>query len=502
VIRGFTRRAQALLNGSAHTVIARLSALLLAGILVVSVGGYAVLHYGLLGSGPEYTAEFADAWPLVPGMDVRISGAVAGSVRAVTLTRQGTAEVTFQLDSGVPQPRADATVAIRQDDLLGDTDLSLELGSSSKPLTGPIPASRSIQEPRLDDFLDIFQKPVRVALKTFIVELGTAMENRGVDVNAAILKLRPGFEALGEVFSELQSQIGSLKQVLSNSHSLTSQLASRTGDLDRLVVGFERTITAVAGQSAQLDSGLARLPATLSATGTTLRRVRTLTSALEPLSQTIIAGAPGFQRAAGLVGPYANALSQAARLASPTVELAGQALRHSAPALAALSHTTFASLLNPTSGLFSALQPILGQLSDGLFGSNKGGGLGGTVLPGNDITAPNVDPARDYLSAYLVVSCELFGVPVAPGCLTNILATYGKSFAHPAQHVAAKTSPPASAPRPRSAAVTPAGPGAAPAAPAIPAAGAPASTTTAPTATPPPPAVPSLSSLLHFLLGK
>ncbi len=495
---GFTRRAQTLLSGSTHTVIARLSALLLAGILVVSVGGYALLHYGLLDRGPEYRAEFADAWPLVAGMDVRVSGAVAGSVRKVALTRQGTAEVMFQLDPGVPQPRADATVAIRQDDLLGDTDLSLELGSSSKPLTGPIAEPRSIQEPRLDDFLDIFQKPVRAALKAFIVELGTAMENRGVDVNAAILKLRPGFEALGEVFSELRSQIGSLKQVLSNSHSLTGQLASRTGDLDRLVVGLERTITGVAGQSAQLDSGLARLPATLSATGATLRRVRALTSALEPLSQTIIAGAPGFQRAAGLVGPYANALSQAARLASPTVELAGTALRHSAPALAALSRTTFASLLNPTSGLFSALQPILRQLSDGLFGSTNGGGLGGTVLPGNDITAPNVDPARDYLSAYLVISCELFGVPVAPGCLTNILATYGKSFAHP--HAAPKSSRTRPAPGRRSAA------SATPTAPATPATAAPpvSTTTTASTPPPAPPSspIPSLPSLLRFLLGK
>jgi virulence factor Mce-like protein len=416
-----------LLSGSSHTVIARLSALLLAVILVAAVGGYAVLHYGLLDRGPEYRAEFADAWPLVPGMDVRISGAVAGSVRKVTLTGHGTAEVTFQLDPGVPQPRADASVAIRQSDLLGDTDLSLSLGSSPKPLTQPIPASRSIQEPRLDDFLDIFQKPVRVALQTFIVELGTALENRGVDVNAAILKLRPGFEALGEVLNELQSQNHALEQVLTNSHHVTSQLASRTGDLDRVVTGLNQTVSGIAEHAPQLDQGLAQLPKTLQDTGATLGQVRTLTDALTPLSKAIIAGAPGFQRAAGLVKPYTKALATAARLASPTVELAGKVLRHSAPALTALQQTSVADLLNPTGGLFSALSPILSRLSDGLFGGSSGGGLGGVVVPGDDPLAPHIDPARDYLSAYLVISCELFGVPDSPGCLGKILSTYAAS---------------------------------------------------------------------------
>lgn len=413
-----------LLAGPSHTVTARLSAVLLAGLLVASVGVYAVLHFGLLDRGPEYRAEFLDAWPLVAGMDVRVSGAVAGEVRKVALTDRGTAEVTFQLDPGVPQPRADASVAIRQDDLLGDTDLSLSLGTSSRALRGPIPVARSIQEPRLDDFLNIFQAPVRAALKTFIVELGTALENRGTDVNAAILKLRPGFEALGSVFDELHGQIGALRQVLDNSHALTEQLASRTHDLDRLVIGLSHTLGGVASSSNELDSGLAQLPRAITATRTTLSKVQSLAASLHPLASTVAAGAPGFQRAAGLIRPYVGALSRAAVLASPTITLAGQALRRSAPSLSALRKTSFSALLNPTSGLFGALSPILSRLADGLFGSTRGGGLGGVVLPGNDFAAPNVDPARDYLSAYLVISCEMFGVRQEPGCLSRILQTY------------------------------------------------------------------------------
>jgi hypothetical protein len=90
-----------------------------------------------------------------------------------------------------------------------------------------------------------------------------------------------------------------------------------------------------------------------------------------------------------------------------------------------MNKTSFAHLVNPTSGLFSALKPLLADLADGLFGSTAGGGLGGVTLPGNDATAPNVDPARDYLTGYLVITCEMFGAKQGPGCLEHIGQGYG-----------------------------------------------------------------------------
>jgi hypothetical protein len=231
--------------------------------------------------------------------------------------------------------------------------------------------------------------------------------------------------------------------VIDNSNSLTSQLASRTHDLDKLVRGLSQTLTGVAANSSELDSGLAQLPAALSGTRASLQKVQTLAGSLQPLASTISAGAPDFQRAAELIGPYATALSKASKLAAPTIALAGDALRHGAPSLAALRKTTLSALLNPTSGLFDALAPILSKLADGLFGSNRGGGLGGVVLPGNDATAPNVDPLRDYLSAYLVISCEMFGVKQGPGCLQNILQTYA-SPSTPARRGRARAARPGS----------------------------------------------------------
>jgi phospholipid/cholesterol/gamma-HCH transport system substrate-binding protein len=444
-----------LLRGSGPEVMARLSALALAAILVVSITGYAALHYGWFSQGPEYRAEFQDAWPLVPGMDVRVSGAVVGSVRNVQLTDHGTALVTFQLRPGVLAPRADASVAIRQDDLLGDSDLSLELGTANAPLRGPIPLSRSIQEPRLDDFLDIFHAPVRAALQTFIVEVGTAMEDRGADVNRAILDLRPGFLALGNVLEQVTGQISALRQGLANAHRVTAQLSQNSGDLGRLVLGLQRTISGVAAQSSALNAGLSRLPQTLAETDTTLRRVSSLSDAVTPLADTVSAAAPGFAHVAGLLGPYAAALGTASRLASPTVTDAGATLRGGAPALDALHRVKVSDLLDPAGGLFAALGPVFNQGATALFGTPSGvGGLGGATFPGNDVTAPLVDPARDYLGAYLVVGCNLFGVPDTPGCLSRILSTYlGQRSSTAAPHPgsaapAVLATPPAASSRP------------------------------------------------------
>ena len=487
-----------LMRGSGPEVTARLSALVLAAILAVSVLGYSALHFGWFDRGPEYEAEFTNAWPLVPGMDVRVSGAVVGSVRNVQLTDRGTALVTFQLKPGVPAPRADASVAIRQDDLLGDSDLSLELGTARAPLSGPIPVNRSIQEPRLDDFLNIFRAPVRAGLQAFLVEVGTAMENRGLDVNDAILQLRPGFTALGNVFTELTSQLSSLQQVITSAHSVTEQLAGRSRDLGTAVDGLGRTLTQVASNATSLDAGIAQLPQTLSSTDATLRQVTRLTRAATPLATTVSAAAPGFEAAAQRLVPYASALQTAGRYATPTIRLAGSALRAAGPTLQPLSHTAVASLLNPANGLFAALKPIFDNAATALFGSPSGvGGLGGVVVPGNDLTAPNVDPARDYVGAYLVVGCQLFGVPDEPGCLSHILSTYfpshtgtGSTTAGTPAHVPATTQPQATPPP---ATTTPAQTTAA---------------TTPPTATPATPSQPlapltsAVKSLLGFLLKR
>ena len=88
-------------------------------------------------------------------MHVRVFGAVAGSVRDVELTDHGSALVTMQLNEGTEPPARDATAAIRQQDITGDSYVSLTPGDDDEPLgDAVIPTSRTLVAPRFDDLLN------------------------------------------------------------------------------------------------------------------------------------------------------------------------------------------------------------------------------------------------------------------------------------------------------------------------------------------------------------
>ena len=61
-------------------------------------------------------------------MHVRVDGAIAGSVGEIEITDEGTALVSMELYEGTAPPRADATAAIRQQDITGDSYVALEPG--------------------------------------------------------------------------------------------------------------------------------------------------------------------------------------------------------------------------------------------------------------------------------------------------------------------------------------------------------------------------------------
>jgi hypothetical protein len=130
---------------------------------------------------------------------------------------------------------------------------------------------------------------------------------------------------------------------------------------------------------------------------------------------------------------------------------------------------------------------VLSRTADGVFGTNSGGGLGGAAVPGNDLTSPTADPARDYLSVFVTITCEAFNLPQEPGCLQKALTLLGANSPAMRRPVRSDT-PPALARRPapsRKASPTP---------PPPPAAATPTTSTTS--------TRPSLPSLLRYLLGR
>jgi len=243
-------------------------------------------------SGVVARAEFQDVDQLVAGHDVRVHGTKVGSVTGTSLSDHGTVLVTMSLFDGAPELRADATASVRVADLLGDVSLVLEPGRARHSLRGAIPPAHTFVATHVQDVLNVFDRPTRTALQSLLVELGRALEARGVDVNGAVLNLSPLLREITRISGQLGDQDAELDRLLVSAHALTRQLAPRAADIERLIDGLDRALAVTTAHSRDLDSGLRGLPATLRQTRTTLGALGRTARAATPLANDLNQAAP------------------------------------------------------------------------------------------------------------------------------------------------------------------------------------------------------------------
>jgi virulence factor Mce-like protein len=388
--------------------------------------------------GPTWTAEFTNARGLLPGNDVRVDGAPAGRITSISLARNGTALVRFQLSDRAAHPRSDASAAIEPADLLGDTYMSFSPGTAASTLRGAIAADHTVNAPRLDEVLDAFQPSVRDGLRTLLVEGGLALDQRSGDLARATVALRPALAAADGVLSELHSQNGSLARLVPAAAHAAGQLDSRRSDLGPLIDALDNTLNATAGASGALDQGVAGLPSTLAQLRSTSGQLAATEAAATPLARELepVAAPLGstLQRLPALVDQI--------KAAAPSFDRALIAARQ-----VLVAGTPGLSRLSAAFPVLRAQAPMISTLLSELDGAAPGIAQGFFVdFPdqahesGSQPFDPFADPRRAYWRGAAVFSCEAFGVPVAPGCLTKALAnppTASPSLTRAAVHTAA-----------------------------------------------------------------
>lgn len=395
---------------------------------LLSSGKLLVSQRGALG-GSLVKVEFRNAWPLVPGMTVRVSGAVAGTVESVDLTDEGTADVGLRLTRDIPVPRADASAAIRQHDILGDTYVALELGDDDRQLEGAIPATRTLALPRLDELFSTFREPERKGMQVLLTELGLSVERRGGELNEAMLQLRPGLEALDDLLAELDTQENDLRDVVDDASRLTSRLAASTGEIDRSTVAVDELATSAAARTAQLDRALRAAPRGMAATRRALAQVSELSDRAQPLARTLAETAPELRASAPLIAPFSRDAAASVQALSPAVRRLRRTLVAGERVTPLLSGLSPVDVLLPAAGLLEVLSPVFGDGATALFGASNYGtspqgqsGLGAVAVErGDQPSTPDVDPRRMWMRTGVVLTCESFGVPIRPGCLARLL---------------------------------------------------------------------------------
>ncbi len=421
-----------------NELMARLVAITTAVLLAGTIAAvYISSHPGATGTSVK--AEFDDVYPLLPGMHVRVDGAIAGSVGDIEITDQGTALVSLELFDGTAPPRADATAAIRQQDITGDSYVSLEPGDDDEALGDQVIGTRrTIVAPRFDDLLNSFNEPVRQGFKLILIELGKGLERRGADLNEAILQLRPGLAAADEALVEVRSQNAALRSLITDAEAVTAQTAAHRRELGTLVDSLSTTLRTTAERGTALDAAIERLPETASRSRETLAKLGNLATEAEPLARIVADSAPDLAITFERLGPFLDDAKATMDTVAPTLYLVEDLLTASLPTLREAPSRVLTAPLDIAAAAGAVLDALLGEreLQKALFSADGYGhgpkakddvGLGAVgVEEGTQAGYPeDYDPDRRFLRAETVLTCESFGMPIGPGCLNAAIARLG-----------------------------------------------------------------------------
>jgi phospholipid/cholesterol/gamma-HCH transport system substrate-binding protein len=270
--------------------------------------------------GPSYTvhARFQNASQLVKGNLVQVAGAPVGSVRKITLTDDGEADVELAIDDESYQPLREGTQAtVRQASLSGVAnryvDLRLAPGDAPKiPDGGVIRQNDTTTAVDLDQLFNTFDAKTRDSLRRLIRGYGTSYGGRGEQANAGLLYLNPSLAASSRLFEELNRDTPLLRDFVVNSSRLVTHIADRRDDLAGLVDHLATTTTAIGRQKAALADAIKQFPDFMRRANTTFVNLR---ATLVDLNALVDDSKPVAKK----LRPFVRALRPLAQDAQPTL---------------------------------------------------------------------------------------------------------------------------------------------------------------------------------------
>ncbi len=178
--------------------------------------------------------------------------------------------MTFEVDSGFPEFKADASCSSEPQSLIAEYFLDCQPGSSTQPLTGPIPAARNKTTVQPDLAQNTLREPFKERLQLLINEFGTALDGNAENLNAAIRSGAPALQQLKQVLNILGQQNTTIAELNTNADTIFQQLANRKEDVVHFIDNAGRTAAISAERSNDLaqnfhllDDFLAQLKPTM-----------------------------------------------------------------------------------------------------------------------------------------------------------------------------------------------------------------------------------------------
>jgi virulence factor Mce-like protein len=257
---------------------------------------------------PTYriSAQVPNANTLVPNNEVRIGGVRVGLVEDVTPVQHddgsATALLDLKLDDEVRELPADSTVIVRSRSALGLKYLEINKGSSSEgiPEGATMSLNRARPEPvEIDQVLNTFDEPTRLAIQRNLVEFGNAIAARGPALNDALGKLRPALERLqpvARILAQPNTRLGRFVEALAAAAAEVAPVAEVQA---RMFVSLNTTFGALATVARPfIQETISRTPPSFETAIRTLPRIRPFLRNTAGLFADLAPGARALRRTA------------------------------------------------------------------------------------------------------------------------------------------------------------------------------------------------------------
>ncbi|HEX2234436.1 MAG TPA: MlaD family protein [Thermoleophilaceae bacterium] len=270
-------------------------------LLAAGIAGYILnaqrFRFPLIEDPPfRLKAELPDAQAVIPGQGqtVRTAGVRIGDIGKVEL-EDGVAVVTLEL---LPRyegyVRRDATALLRTKTGLKDMFIEVDPGSGPALREGDrLQVEATLPDVDPDEALSSLDADTRDYLKLLITGAGKGLRGRGTDLRETFARLGPLHRDLARLNTAVARRRHNLRRLVNRYGSLMTELGAKDRETVRLVRASEDALDAFASEDRNISEFVARLPAALRQTGSTLRKVDVLGGELGPAMQAL---RPPFRR--------------------------------------------------------------------------------------------------------------------------------------------------------------------------------------------------------------
>ncbi len=278
-----------------------------------------------------YWVELDNAFGLIEGADVKVSGVRAGDIAEMKLDRK-TFRALVKLNitqTGFGSLRTDTTCETRPQSLIGEYFVDCNPGKAPTELKvgSTIPVQRTKSTVPVDLVNSIMRRPYRERFSILLSELGVALASRGDDLDETIRRAVPALRETDEVLALLAEQRITIRDLYEDADTVLTALADNRDDVVRFVREARDTSRASGERDDDLRGQFRRLPVFLAELQPTMRLLGQAADRQRPALAALGSQAGRLTTFLDTLGAFSEAsrpafrtLAQASRTGRPAVE--------------------------------------------------------------------------------------------------------------------------------------------------------------------------------------